>query len=248
MVTLEVLSLDRYYGLVRYHAKKVHGLLLAAGVETIEVEDLRQEGFVGLLEARRTYDPKKGAAFTTHASRRIYGAVKDHLRRLDPLTQKERKQVKKLDRAREKLIASLGRKPTIEELAEEMSLTNADVRKIEALRVVLVSMDAGEESEGSPFPELASEGNNPEQEEVLVEQREKIAQDVNDCLEEALCEQERRVLIFRVRDKLTLEQVGRFEKVSKDSVKRREVAAKSKMRRCLESKDWQVADILGLVP
>ena len=43
-------------------------------------EDLIQEGMLGLLSAIRTYDPEKGAKFTTYAEfcvrRRIYSAIK----------------------------------------------------------------------------------------------------------------------------------------------------------------------------
>lgn len=45
-------------------------------------EDIRQEGFVGLLEARGRYRPERGCSFGTFGGLRASGAMKDYVRRL----------------------------------------------------------------------------------------------------------------------------------------------------------------------
>ena len=87
-----MINVEHYYGLVIYHAKKLYAALSEAGKgeSEIELEDFIQEGFVGLLEARRRYDPRRGASFATFATPRIAGAMADFLRKRDPLAVRER--------------------------------------------------------------------------------------------------------------------------------------------------------------
>lgn len=64
--------LDRYKRTVRSMA---HELYLTGGSQ----EDLLQEGMLGLFKAIRTYDPEKGASFSTYAhlliARQMYSAI-----------------------------------------------------------------------------------------------------------------------------------------------------------------------------
>lgn len=46
-------------------------------------DDLIQEGLMGAMEAARTFDASRGLKFVSYASARVYGAMADHLRRLD---------------------------------------------------------------------------------------------------------------------------------------------------------------------
>lgn len=48
-------------------------------------DDLRQVGYIGLLDAARRFDPNKGASFSSFAGHRIHGAVLDELRAIDPV-------------------------------------------------------------------------------------------------------------------------------------------------------------------
>ncbi len=47
----------------------------------IEFEDLLQSGFIGLLEARKSYKNDMGTSFETYASIRIKGNIIDSLRK-----------------------------------------------------------------------------------------------------------------------------------------------------------------------
>jgi DNA-directed RNA polymerase specialized sigma subunit len=49
--------------------------------------------------------------FTTFAYPRIAGAIKDALRRLDPLSQEERQQVRRLQQTRAVVLQARGREP-----------------------------------------------------------------------------------------------------------------------------------------
>lgn len=57
-------------------------------------EDARQEAWVGILKARGRFDSGKGASSTTYAGIRACGAVRDFARREDPLTRRQRREVR----------------------------------------------------------------------------------------------------------------------------------------------------------
>src|SRR6267154_1077959 len=56
--------------------------------------DLYQEGFIGLLAARKDFNPDKHVPFTAYAALRIRGAILDSLRESDWWSRKARKDYK----------------------------------------------------------------------------------------------------------------------------------------------------------
>jgi len=61
--------------------KKI-GLHLAARLPRhVELDDLLQVGALGLIQARESFDPSRGASFATYAGIRIRGAMLDEVRR-----------------------------------------------------------------------------------------------------------------------------------------------------------------------
>lgn len=55
--------------------------MVLSGYTTIDRDDLMSAGYVGLVEAARTFDAKRGASFATHAWKRIHGSMLDAKRR-----------------------------------------------------------------------------------------------------------------------------------------------------------------------
>jgi RNA polymerase sigma factor for flagellar operon FliA len=85
---------------------------------TVYADDLMGEGYVGLLEAARTYDSRFGVPFKAYAHGRVYGKMVDYLRALDPMSRRERKATTLVREAREHLQHGLGRVPSDAELAD----------------------------------------------------------------------------------------------------------------------------------
>jgi RNA polymerase sigma factor for flagellar operon FliA len=52
---------------------------------TVEVDELVNDGVLGLMTALQRYDPGRGVGFSTYAGHRIRGAMLDGLRERDPL-------------------------------------------------------------------------------------------------------------------------------------------------------------------
>lgn len=59
-------------------------LKLSRGLpRTVDVDDLVQEGSIGLMRAAERYDPGRGCKFETFAERLIMGAMREYLRTID---------------------------------------------------------------------------------------------------------------------------------------------------------------------
>lgn len=68
---------------------------------TVELNELINDGVLGLLDAARRFDASRGVSFSTYAGHRIRGAILDGLRTRDPLPRRVR-------RARKRAIALAG--------------------------------------------------------------------------------------------------------------------------------------------
>lgn len=116
------------------------------------VEDLVQEGYIGLLAAITQYDKTKGAKFSTYAMHIISGQIQHHLRDrgrmikepawLQELSSRMRKTVLELT-------AELNREPDVEEIAKAMNLAADSVRNLLSSRKLfqVSSLDDGSISE-----------------------------------------------------------------------------------------------------
>jgi RNA polymerase sigma-B factor len=85
-------------------------------------DDLRQTAFIAILHAVERFDPDKGVAFRTFASRTIEGELKRHLRDKSWSVRPPRRAQElhlQLRRLGDELSHRLGRAPTVAELAEE---------------------------------------------------------------------------------------------------------------------------------
>lgn len=106
----------------------------------INVDDLISVGFIGLLQALKSYKPEGGRAFEVFAEFRIRGAILDELRKFDPMSQPARKKQRQLEAAASRLATQLGRVPTEDELAEFMEVDLATLqgmrRELQAVRFV----------------------------------------------------------------------------------------------------------------
>jgi len=88
----------------------------------VELDDLVCEGTIGLLQAAERFDPDRETDFEHLASVRVHGAMLDALRRLDPLSQRRRREARRHQKTAEKLERTLGRAPTAIEMAEALGM------------------------------------------------------------------------------------------------------------------------------
>ena len=115
-----------YSPLVKFVAGRVRSGLPPA----VEQADLVSDGVIGLMDAIDKFDPERGLQFQTYAVTRIRGAMVDGLRATDWVPRSVREKIREIDAAQTKLERSLGRAPTDAEVAAELEMSVAELRRV----------------------------------------------------------------------------------------------------------------------
>jgi RNA polymerase sigma factor for flagellar operon FliA len=89
----------------------------------VEINDLVNDGILGLIDAIEKYDDARGVKFETYAITRINGAILDALRALDWVPRAVRQRARELERVYQDLEVKHGRVATEDEVAEAMGLS-----------------------------------------------------------------------------------------------------------------------------
>lgn len=131
--------IEKYLPLVRYNAERVWAKL----PEGVDLNDLISAGVFGLMDAIDAFDMERGVKFETYCVPRIRGAMLDELRTMDWVPRLVRSKASKLEAARKKAEAEVGRPPTDGEIAVKMELSAKDFDKLknEASAIGLVSLN-----------------------------------------------------------------------------------------------------------
>ena len=136
---LAVVTKD-YMPLVRHAVNRI--TVGSAGAGILQYEDMISCGIQGLIEAYYSFDPKRGAKFSTYALPRIRGAILDALRAAHPLPRSLQKFTSDMDKASAALHAQLGRSPTKAELAKQMGLTQKEfLTTLRTSSIHVISLD-----------------------------------------------------------------------------------------------------------
>lgn len=95
--------------------------------DAVERDDIVQNGYLGLLDAIRTFDPEK-ASFQTYANRKIQWKIADSLRGGDWLPRRRRDNVKLVQQALLVLQQQDNTSPSDSDLAQATGLSEVEVR------------------------------------------------------------------------------------------------------------------------
>ncbi|WIM06750.1 MAG: RNA polymerase sigma factor FliA [Candidatus Nitricoxidivorans perseverans] len=104
--------------------------LMAKLPASVQVEDLVQNGMIGLLDAIGRFEEGMGAQFETYAVQRIRGAMLDGLRENDWLPRSVRREMRRIEGAIQQLEHQNGRPPTEGELADSLGIPLAEYQKL----------------------------------------------------------------------------------------------------------------------
>ncbi len=116
---------EAHYDLARKIAWHVHGRV----GRRVEIDDLLQVAYLGLLDAARRYKVKADTPFSAYAGIRIRGALMDHLRGLAGMARGALQMQSRLRAAEQRLEQSLLRQPTEAEVAAELQLSAPELAR-----------------------------------------------------------------------------------------------------------------------
>lgn len=204
---------QRYAPLV----KRIAFHLMARLPASVQVEDLVQNGMIGLLDAINRYESSHGAQFETYAAQRVRGAMLDGLRDNDWLPRGLRRDMRRIEQTITQLEQAQGRTPSERELADALGMPLADYQKMlqEARGHQLIYFeDLNDEGDESFLDRhLTDHDANPLQ---LLEDkslRELLVQAI-----EALPERERLMMALYYEQDLNLREIGEVMGVTESRV------------------------------
>jgi len=142
MDNTQVYSLDLEIKKYLPFVKNIAFKILRELPDHVILDDLIQDGCLGLLDALKGHDPSRGASFKTYARIRIRGAILDGLRRSDTQLRSVRKKAKDIKKAESTVEKTKKRKARPKEIAEEMGISIEELSEITLLtqRSILISV------------------------------------------------------------------------------------------------------------
>jgi RNA polymerase sigma-32 factor len=199
----------------------------------LPLEDVVQEGNIGLLKAAERFDPERGCRLATYAAYWIRAEIREFVARGYRIvrlgsSKSERRALRIYRKTHEKNPGTLA---ALSGLTEE--------RATELLPLLMardVSLERAPTEDGkAPLDRLAADERTPEDEACLADQRAQLRAALHQVVAE-LSPRERRIVRQRwlTDEPKTLEQLGVAFGVSKERVRQLEERAKKRMRARIE--------------
>jgi RNA polymerase sigma factor for flagellar operon FliA len=224
---------EKYLPLVRYNAERVHTKL----PDEVDVDDLRQAGVFGLMDAIDSFDAQRGVKFETYCAPRIRGAILDELRAMDWVPRLVRSRTAKVEGARKKLEMELGRAPTEQEIASKLGV---DMEEFGKLR-----KDAGPTGVVSLNRKWYETDSNKDVREIDVFKDERQInpltavqkRDLKELMTKGLTRAERLIVVLYYYEEMTMKEIGTTLDLSESRVSQMHSSILARLKAQMQHRD-----------
>jgi len=228
---------DARHRLVESNMRLVINIAKTYRSRSVPLEDLIQEGAIGLMQAIERFDPGKGFRFSTYASHWIRQAISralDNKAKAIRLPAHISQSLRKIERERLRLARWLGYDPTHEQIAQAIGLSPRKLTNLMQASQELLSLDMKVgDSDSTTLAHLLADNKNGNPDDGLLSEERRI--ELQSVLSE-LTDRERRIMTQRlrmeegeelssVRDRLAKEM-----KISRERIRQIELQAIKKLR------------------
>jgi len=209
--------------------KRIAYHLMARLPSSVQVDDLVQNGMLGLLDAISRFETGFGAQFETYAAQRIRGAMLDGLRENDWLPRSLRRDFRRVEAAISQLEQQNGRAPSEGELAAALDLSLAEYQKMlqDARGHQLIYFEDMVEDAGEDFLDRHITDEKSDPLHLLEEQ--KLNQSLVEGIQ-ALPEREKLMMALYYEQDLNLREIGEVMGVTESRVCQLHSQAVSRLR------------------
>jgi len=209
---------------VKFIADRIASRLPAS----VERDDLYGAGVVGLIDAVERFDSSRGVAFTTFAEMRVRGAILDNLRSLDWASRTMRRQAREVQHAAAQFEQGNGRTATEIEIAEQMNISIAELRKIrqDMRGLKIANLDERDEDTGLSVSDSISDTSLSQIDKFEeAEFRQRLSVSVG-----KLPERERQVIALYYLEEMTMKEIGEVLGVTESRVSQLRTQATMRLR------------------
>jgi len=195
--------------------------------------DLVQEGNLGLIKAATKYDYRKNVRFSTYAAWWIKQSIVRSLsnkRRAIRLPHRKEEALKRVQKAYNYLSQKYLRKPSVEELAKEIDVTESELISIMNIATNVISLETETNEDSGILLDFCEDYSYEPMKKML---ENSMREDTIKFLEH-LMEREKQILMYRFafygQKKYTLKTIGEKLGISPETVRQIEKRALKKLR------------------